>query len=117
MAPAEVHDARPARPGGCSATIATANDVHFGEVECGRIGDLREEELGPILRSEPGEPPYPEVMNGAVIDEMVALDPDAVVVKGDLTNVGDGGGAPGVPRRVRRGSGSGCTGSGGTTTP
>jgi 3',5'-cyclic-AMP phosphodiesterase len=70
------------------ATIATANDVHFGEVECGRIGDLGEEELGPILRAEPGDPPYPEVMNRAVIDEMRALDPDAVVVKGDLTDAG-----------------------------
>src|SRR5947209_3372958 len=70
------------------ATIATANDVHFGEVECGRIGDLGEEELGPILRAEPGDPPYPEVMNGAVIDEMRGLDPDVVVVKGDLTDAG-----------------------------
>ena len=77
------------RPAGrLLATIATANDVHFGEVECGRIGDLGEEELGPILRAEPGEPPYPEVMNGAVIGEMRALDPDAVVVKGDLTDAG-----------------------------
>ena len=29
------------------ATIATVNDVHFGEVECGRLGTP--EELGPIL--------------------------------------------------------------------
>ncbi len=79
------------RPAGrLLATIATANDVHFGEVECGRIGDLGEEELGPILRAEPGDPPYPEVMNGAVIDEMRGLDPDVVVVKGDLTDAGTG---------------------------
>jgi len=77
------------RPAGrLLATVATANDVHFGEYECGRVGDVLEDEIGPVLRSEPGEPPYPEVMNGAVIDEMLALDPDAVVVKGDLTNVG-----------------------------
>jgi 3',5'-cyclic-AMP phosphodiesterase len=77
------------RPSGrLLVTIATANDVHFGEVECGRIGDLGEEELGPIMRAEPGDPPYPDLMNGAVIDEMRALDPDAVVVKGDLTNAG-----------------------------
>jgi 3',5'-cyclic-AMP phosphodiesterase len=75
-------------PGRRLATIATANDVHFGEVECGRLGDLGEEELGPIMRSEPGEPPYPEVMNRAVIEEMLALDPDAVIVKGDLTDAG-----------------------------
>ena len=62
------------------ATVATANDVHFGELECGRVGDVLENEIGPVLRSEPGEAPYPEVMNGAVIDEMLALDPDAVVV-------------------------------------
>jgi 3',5'-cyclic-AMP phosphodiesterase len=78
------------RPSGrLLTTIATANDVHFGEVECGRIGDLGEEELGPILRSAPGEPPYPEVMNSAVIAEMRELDPDAVIVKGDLTASGE----------------------------
>ena len=37
---------------------------------------------------EPGEPPYPDVMNGAVIEELRSLAPDAVVVKGDLTNLG-----------------------------
>lgn len=76
-------------PGQLLATIATANDVHFGEVECGRLGDLGETELGPIMRSEPGEPPYPQVMNGAAIDEMRTLDPDAVIVKGDLTDAGE----------------------------
>lgn len=69
-------------------TFATVNDVHFGETECGRLGNALEEELGPIFSSEPGEPPYPEVMNGSVIAEMKDLDPDAVVVKGDLTNDG-----------------------------
>jgi 3',5'-cyclic-AMP phosphodiesterase len=77
------------RPSGrVLATIATANDVHFGEVECGRLGDLGQEELGPIMRAEPGDPPYPEVMNRAVIEEMLDLDPDVVVVKGDLTDAG-----------------------------
>jgi predicted phosphodiesterase len=70
------------------ATIATANDVHFGETECGRTGDPATDAIGPILRSAPGEPPYPETMNGAVVDEMLALDPDVVVVKGDLTDTG-----------------------------
>ena len=28
------------------------------------------------------------MMNGAVVDEMLALDPDVVVVKGDLTDTG-----------------------------
>jgi predicted phosphodiesterase len=70
------------------ATVASANDVHFGETECGRTGDPATDAIGPILRSAPGARPYPEVMNGAVVDEMLALDPDAVVVKGDLTDSG-----------------------------
>src|ERR1700755_814191 len=36
------------------ATIATANDVHFGETECGKTGDPATDAIGPILRSEPG---------------------------------------------------------------
>ena len=44
--------------------------------------------VGPILRALPGEPPYPETMNGGAIDEIAALDPDAILVKGDLTNLG-----------------------------
>jgi len=75
---------RPAGP--CLATFATVNDVHFGEEECGRIGGA--EELGPILRSEPGAEPYPQVMNAGAIAEIRALDPDAVLVKGDLTDRG-----------------------------
>jgi Icc protein len=68
------------------ATLATVNDVHFGEVECGRLGTP--EELGPILYAEPGHPPYPDVMNSGAIAEIEALDPDAVLVKGDLTDLG-----------------------------
>jgi predicted phosphodiesterase len=78
-----------ARPEGrLLATIATANDVHFGETECGRTGYPEIDEIGPILRSAPGDPPYPLVMNRAVVASMQALDPDAVVVKGDLTDSG-----------------------------
>jgi 3',5'-cyclic-AMP phosphodiesterase len=76
--------ARP--PGALLATFATVNDVHFGEVECGRLGTP--EELGPILRAAPGADPYPNVMNGGAIAEIEALDPDAVIVKGDLTDRG-----------------------------
>ena len=76
-----------ARPAGEQlATFATVNDVHFGEVECGRLGDG--EQLGPILAAEPGAPPYPDVMNAGAIAEIEALEPDAVLVKGDLTNLG-----------------------------
>jgi Icc protein len=77
-----------ARPSGpLLATFATTNDVHFGETVCGVIGGGHEE-VGPILTAAPGEPPYPEVMNRAAIEEIRALDPDAVLVKGDLTDQG-----------------------------
>jgi len=75
-------------PGRHLATIATANDVHFGETVCGATGDPAQDAKGPLLSAAPGEPPYPSVMNAAVIDEMRALAPDAVVVKGDLTSGG-----------------------------
>jgi 3',5'-cyclic-AMP phosphodiesterase len=68
------------------ATIATVNDVHFGETECGLLGTP--EELGPVFASEPGADPYPEVMNRGAIDAIERLDPDAVLVKGDLTDRG-----------------------------
>src|SRR5690606_2360352 len=71
------------RPGGeLLARFGTVNDVHFGEVEAGRIDGL---DLGPVLSSAPGEEPYPELMNRGAVHEMVAADLDAVVVKGDLT--------------------------------
>jgi len=75
----------PRPPGERLATVATVNDVHFGELECGRIDD---HEIGPILRAEPGEPPYPETMSRAAVAEIAAADPDAVIVKGDLTTAG-----------------------------
>jgi predicted phosphodiesterase len=72
-----------ARPGGALlARFATVNDVHFGETECGIMEGF---ELGPVFTSEPGDDPYPEVMNRGAIAEMQAFDPDAVLVKGDLT--------------------------------
>ena len=64
------------------ATFATVNDVHFGETECGIIDGL---DMGPVFTAAAGEDPYPEVMNRAAIAEMRALDPDVVLVKGDLT--------------------------------
>jgi len=85
--PPTVHTlARPA--GELLATIATANDVHFGETECGRTGDPATDAIGPVLRAAPGDDPYPEVMGRAAVAEMAALAPDAVVVKGDLTDSG-----------------------------
>lgn len=74
--------ARP--PGELLSRFGTVNDVHFGEVECGRIADHTD---GPILRAAPDAPePYPVTMNRGAIDEMTAAGLDAVVVKGDLTN-------------------------------
>jgi predicted phosphodiesterase len=76
-----------ARPGGTRlATIATVNDVHFGETECGLLGTP--EEIGPVFTAAPGDDPYPEVMNRGAIDAITHLDPDAVIVKGDLTDKG-----------------------------
>ncbi len=67
------------------ATITTVNDVHFGETTCGVIEGV---DMGPVFSSEPGGDPYPEVMNGAAVAEMKALNPDLVIVKGDLTAKG-----------------------------
>jgi len=73
-------------PGRRLATFATVNDVHFGETVCGRLDDG--EQMGPLFHSEPGAEPYPAVMNRCAITEMAAIDPDAILVKGDLTNAG-----------------------------
>ncbi|MGA9278363.1 metallophosphoesterase family protein [Ilumatobacter sp.] len=71
------------RPGGDLASVlATVNDVHFGEMAAGQVDDL---EMGPIRRAEPGAEPYPEVMNRGAAHEISAIDPVAVIVKGDLS--------------------------------
>lgn len=72
----------PAPKGSLVCRVATVNDVHFGELAAGQIDDLTE---GPIRRVGEGEPPYPETMNRAAADEMAAIDPAAVIVKGDLS--------------------------------
>lgn len=70
------------------STFATVNDVHFGEVECGHLDVPEGEDFVTVFTAEPGDPPYPEVMNRAAIDEISAIDPDVVIVKGDLTDLG-----------------------------
>jgi 3',5'-cyclic AMP phosphodiesterase CpdA len=71
------------RPGGSlHGRFATVNDVHFGEIEAGRIDDSP---LGPIRRAAPGSEPYPEVMNRTAAAEIATIDPVAVIVKGDLS--------------------------------
>lgn len=75
----------PRPPGELLCRFATVNDVHFGELEAGRIDDHPE---GPIQRAEPGDEPYPEVMNRAAVTEIASIDPAAVIVKGDLSQDG-----------------------------
>jgi Icc protein len=75
-----------ARPDGeLLCRFATVNDVHFGEIEAGRIDDRAD---GPIQRAKPDETPYPETMNRGAVAEIAGIDPEAVVVKGDLSQDG-----------------------------
>lgn len=78
-------DNEPAPSGELLARVATVNDLHFGETVCGVLEGV---DLGPTLRSEPGEEPYPTVMNRAAVGEISALAPNVVVAKGDLTSSG-----------------------------
>ncbi len=64
--------------------VVTMNDVHFGEIECGKIGN----DATHALRVGHAERAYPEVMNESVIADALATKPDAVIVKGDLTSFG-----------------------------
>ena len=65
--------------------VGTVNDLHFGELDCGKIDD---DARGPIQHVESGEQPHPQTMNSAAVEEMMAADLAAVVVKGDLTDDG-----------------------------
>jgi Icc protein len=64
------------------STIATVNDLHFGETVCGHIDGV---DLGPPMKADPDDEPYPTVMNRAAVKEISVSEPDAVVAKGDLT--------------------------------
>jgi Icc protein len=75
----------PRPPGQRLATVCTVNDVHFGEVECGVLNGVDDY---PIYTTAAGDEPYPELMNRCAIAEMRTVQPDAVVVKGDLTSMG-----------------------------
>jgi 3',5'-cyclic-AMP phosphodiesterase len=77
----------PRPPGLRLTTIATVNDVHFGETECGLLEGF-EAVVGPVLSSPPGADTYPQVMNRAAVAEIAAIEPDVVVAKGDLTTHG-----------------------------
>lgn len=75
----------PRPTGRLQCRFGTVNDLHFGEVEAGRID---EQPGGPVKVAPPGAPPYPETMNWAAAAEMAAADLDAVIVKGDLSTDG-----------------------------
>jgi 3',5'-cyclic-AMP phosphodiesterase len=75
----------PRPPGERLATVCTVNDVHYGEVECGVLNGIDDH---PIYTTAPGDEPYPDLMNRCAIADIRAAEPDAVVVKGDLTSMG-----------------------------
>ncbi|MGH9074936.1 MAG: metallophosphoesterase family protein, partial [Acidimicrobiales bacterium] len=75
-------------PGERLATVCTVNDTHLGETACGAVGAPGGPNHIPGIEAMPGEPPYPETMSLAAAAEIAALDPDAVVAKGDLTAEG-----------------------------
>ena len=92
LAPGTVHDLDGTsvrtldHPGGeLLSRFATVNDVHFGETECGVVEGL---DVGETFSSEPGEPPYPSMMNQAAVSEIREIDAAAVIAKGDLTTTG-----------------------------
>ncbi len=68
------------------AVFVTVNDIHIGERICGF--DSRHPKRGPILKNEPGKVPYAEMMSLNAVAEIKKLNPDAVLVKGDLTDAG-----------------------------
>jgi 3',5'-cyclic AMP phosphodiesterase CpdA len=70
--------------GALLSRVVTMNDVHFGETRCGEIDGF----TGGALEVEPGDDPYPLTMNRSVCADADALNPEAVIVKGDLTNAG-----------------------------
>ncbi len=73
------------RRGELLSRVATVNDVHFGETECGKVDGVDE---WATFSVGPGEPPYPETMNAGAVADIAAAGVDAVVAKGDLTSNG-----------------------------
>ncbi|MCP2289039.1 metallophosphoesterase [Nocardia amikacinitolerans] len=63
-------------------TIALANDVHYGETVSGLVVGG----FPPGFRQLTGQPPYPEVMLDALLDDLRAREVDRLVVAGDLTS-------------------------------
>ena len=84
-----------ARPGGERLATSPPSTTSTSARPC--AGCSRASTSAPSSRASPGEPPYPETMNRGAITEIAAIEPDAVVVKGDLTD-------PRLARGVRRSS-------------
>ncbi|MBO0853589.1 MAG: metallophosphoesterase [Nocardia sp.] len=82
-------------PGRLLRTIALCNDIHLGEEVSGLVAAGQP----PGVRQEPGLLPYPEVMLGALLDDLRRPDREAgpLVVAGDLTAEA----TPAQARRVR----------------
>ena len=73
------------RPGSYLGSVATTNDVHFGETQCGKaLGS----DVGPVFSVDEGDEPYPTMMNRLAVAEISTYEPTAVVVKGDLSDQG-----------------------------
>ncbi|AEW92489.1 MULTISPECIES: metallophosphoesterase family protein [Streptomycetaceae] len=71
-------------PGRPLFTIALANDTHIGEQTSGIVHGA----WPPSFQQDPGLPPYPEVMLGAMLEDLRRPDrgADVLVVAGDLTS-------------------------------
>jgi Icc protein len=78
----------PRPPGELLCTVCTINDTHIGETVCGAVGPPDSPNHIPGIGVAPGEAPYPATMSAAAAAEIAALDPAAVVAKGDLTAAG-----------------------------
>ncbi len=74
-------------------SLATLNDLHFGEPRFGGIpledGDFGDEAPGfPTVLESEGDVPYWQFMNEDAIAEINALRPDRVLIKGDVADAG-----------------------------
>jgi len=83
----------PAPRGKRVARFATLNDLHFGEPRFGGTllanGDYGEPAAGyPAVRETDGDVPYWQVMNEDAVADINSLGADAVVIKGDIADMG-----------------------------
>ena len=87
--------ARPSAASSPTSPIPSAISPQVAWTRCG-MQDAKDrlqalfERLGPVVEnsSPEGDPPYPELISRAAVTEIAAIDPAAVLVKGDLTASG-----------------------------